>query len=269
MPLRADTSLWYNSPDVAFAYQPVGCPGGAALATYNMAMGGSNRYRGTATLSGKVLPTHRPVTGWTFDGSTQYVDTNYAFTAGTQKPVTMLCRYSGATWGTLSALFGCRENASDNNFYIASYFSQSRWSNGNTWQVFPLDTHLGASGVHGIAGPTAYKNGVAMATIAAGTANLPYVVFLGCSNNSAGDNPANKNYTFGMAVTIQAAILINRVLSPAEVWTATRQMAYCDVNPDWSVWSRKRRYYYAPSQAGFLAAWAAHSNAQIGTGAGL
>jgi hypothetical protein len=47
---------------------------------------------------------------------------------------------------------------------------------------------------------------------------------------------------------IQAfAIYVN--LSRSMLSTVFRQMAYCHVNPDWSAWGRKRRYYYAPAQA--------------------
>jgi hypothetical protein len=49
------------------------------------------------------------------------------------------------------------------------------------------------------------------------------------------------------------------------MWTASRQMAYCDVNPDWNVWARRRQWYLAP-QGGFQAAWARNANTVIQVG---
>jgi hypothetical protein len=52
--------------------------------------------------------------------------------------------------------------------------------------------------------------------------------------------------TSPLAGNIQALAVYARTLSPAEVWTASRQMQYCDVNDEWSAWARRRQWYYGP-----------------------
>lgn len=55
--------------------------------------------------------------------------------------------------------------------------------------------------------------------------------------------------SYPLTGNIQALAVYNRPLSSFEVWSVTRQMAYCERNPDWSVWSTPKlmpmRYYPA------------------------
>jgi hypothetical protein len=48
---------------------------------------------------------------------------------------------------------------------------------------------------------------------------------------------------------MRAIAICARTLNAAELWSASRQMQYCDVNPDWSAWGRRRRWYYGPQVA--------------------
>lgn len=257
MPLRADTSLWYNSPNVMAVYQPVRAPD-SFLARFNMARGGDNRYKATPG----TLPTWNAATGWTGNASNMHLKTGIILPVGTQASYTLLVRYTNAALGATEGIAGSVNFADFRNGFGVGGIFGGYIMNGQAVAVT-----LPASGVVGVAGNTAYINGVASGSIAAsandiGSRNL----FLLAFNNA---NAGTENPGYYSDASLYAFGLWNYVLPPAQIRAATRQMAYCDVNPDWSVWSRKRRYYYAPSQAGFLAAWAAHSNAQIGTGAGL
>lgn len=94
----------------------------------------------------------------------------------------------------------------------------------------------------GFAGRLCYVNGVNTDTIDAATGTLipPYIGARNVDNTSV-DEYAN--------VDIQALAIYSRTLSAAEVFAVYRQMAYCERNPDWSVWSTPKlmpmRYYPA------------------------
>lgn len=64
----------------------------------------------------------------------------------------------------------------------------------------------------------------------------------------------------GITGAIAEVRVYNRVLSGAEV------MALYAPQSRWDLYQAARRWYYVPAGPAFLAAWAAHSNSQVGTG---
>ncbi len=252
MPLRNDSSLWWNLPGVVAAYQPVRAPG-PLLARYNMRAGGTNAYRAEPG----VLPTWGAATGWTFDGTTQYL--RVAMTP--RADWSLLMRFSNFSGGATSAQGLCGGVGNDDittmlylnpnyNNSAHVYNNMSRRTAGDTLIVSPALT----GGVLAVAGARGYLNGVAEGNVTqVAHRDTPYIaigaVYL-----------VNWGVAWFVPASIQACAIFARTLSAAEVWAVTRQMAYCDVNPDWSVWARQRQWYYGAQPGSFQAAWARGSN---------
>lgn len=227
MPYRSDASLWYNLPGVVAAYQPVGAPG-PLLARYNQANGGDNRYKATDG----VAPTWNGATGWTFNGTTQYLDSGIV--PGGQQ-----------TWSMLSAVSSGRVASG----VIQGTYKFYVWPRSGDRYTTNATRVWGSSGAvpsapyrYGFAGLSAYYNGVLEASPIPDEADLPFTrtIWIGAI-------PIDGVYTYGESGKQAALVIYSRILSAAEVWHASRQMAYCHVNPDWSAWGRRRRYY-APMQ---------------------
>lgn len=219
------TDVWFNLPGVVAAYQPVAAPG-PLLARYNQAHGGDNRYRavdGTA-------PTWEAATGWRMSASARTHLVASGLKANTVQCV--LVAYANVT--SVGAVLS---EDSYGVWDVWPYYSASalRFRRGG-------DIATGTStpaGVIGFNGQDAIKDGATTGTIPTGT--IPTGTVWLCGKPYAGDSPDN-----GL---VRAILLVSRLFSPAEIWHASRQMAYCDVNPEWSAWGRRRRYYYAPEQA--------------------
>lgn len=238
---RVRSDLWFNLPGVVAAYQPIMAPG-PLLARNNI--GNEKRFAGrfTATV-GTAEPTWAAHTGWT------------CLAASTQNYITGVVP-SGAGWtlaGCWSSMsvgnHGGYNGSTTNRFYIG--YNLVGYGSANKGL-----TNL-ATGVRVLAGTNAYLNGVLEA--ATGTtwgAGVGANLYLGGRNMTG----YVESYVSG---NIRAFAIYARTLSPAEIFAISRQMAYCNQNPDWSAWSRQRKWYYGQA-AGFLPAWAAYSNQQIG-----
>lgn len=246
--------VWLNIPGVVAAYQPVAAPG-PLLARYNQANGGSNLYRATDG----VAPTWSPLTGWTLNGSSQYLGTGIIPLAS---PGSILVAFSDGSTGVDNyTILGALDWSGKFSLIQVTNTGASMGSyNGGSGAAF--NNPILATGVYGVSNKTAYRNGVAEGNaIPAGTGMPAYEYYIGALNiaGAAGQFWSGK---------IKAALIAGTPLSASEMWHASRQMAYCHVNPEWSAWGRRRRYYYAPSAAGgFQAAWAARQNRLIGGGA--
>jgi hypothetical protein len=226
MPLRADAGLWWNLPGVVAAYQPVRAPG-PLLARYNMAHGRDNRYRATDG----VAPAWSGAAGWTFTARSQWLNSGILPAVSW----TALIRLSGVAGDGNYYAFGTYAASGATHFSIQPiYFARIYYLNGAALSVAPEQT----AGVIGFAGKTAYRNGVPDGTIGAGSASITVPVAIGNLNYSG--------RTYGILGSVPAFAIYARTLSSAEVWTVSRQMAYCDVNPDWSVWGRRRQWFYGP-----------------------
>lgn len=241
-----DSSLWFNLAGVVAAYQPVRAPGPMA-ARYNQAHGGDNRYK---LIIGGTVPTFSPFTGWTHD-VTHYWDTGiYSFYdwTGVVRYTDVLvnqCEYS--LNGDVSA-----PRLSCGGMWTGSTQFITRWGDGYRISEIADSTR----GVGCQAWKNQYKDGV----------------YLGQSSGSwSAGTPSGTTMKIGAPrspaqLKVLCVAIYARTLSPAEVWSVSRQMAYCEINPDWSAWGRRRQWFYlAPS---FLAAWAARNNQTIGPGQG-
>ena len=72
MPYRARDNVWFNAPGVVAAYQPVAAPDSFAA---RQNVGNDQRMAGRHTAAPGVAPTWVSATGWTFNGTDQYLAT--------------------------------------------------------------------------------------------------------------------------------------------------------------------------------------------------
>jgi len=224
MPYRDDPTLWFNLPGVVAAYQPIAAPG-PLLARYNQAHGGDNRYKATDG----TAPTWRGAMGWTFDGATQYLASGVVPSVG---------------WSALGMVSGTSGTA----FIVGSFNGGStRYGSGiATSNAYSYGSGVTASAITVVTGarclapPSGYTYGRFDANVTGTWSGTAAQLYIGARNRA--DITSIDSYLAGqiLAVSIYA-----RPLSSSEAWMASRQMAYCHVNPDWSAWGRRRRYYYA------------------------
>jgi len=237
MPLRQRADLWHSMSGVVAAYQPVRAPG-PLLARYNMAHGGDNRYRainGTAT-----DPSWVSNRGWN-------VLANYLLTGWVpvKNSFTVLVAYTGGAgaWGDLLYVYNAGYTIALTQYSTVT--NKRHYEKGGAYDAAVTGP---ARGVLAISGDSGYLDG-ALEVAAIGT-------------NWGSSNAALQigNTNCSTSQYIRAVACVARPASAAEVWQASRQMAYCDVNPEWSVWGRRRQWFYGPQVGGFQAAWARGSN---------
>ena len=232
MPFRDDPNLWFNIRGIVAAYQPVSGPN-TQIVRYNQARGGQNTYRaadGTA-------PTWSPGLGWTFAAaSSQYLLPGISPTDTTWSA---FVRFSGVS-GAQRALFGFY-GSSTSAFDIQISATHMEMYNGDGYATGYLAiAPQMASGVYGFAGKQPYRNGVAEASVipAGGFVSTP--IYIGGLNLLAG------YYFLG---SIQAIAFYQRTLSAAEARLVSLQMQYCDTNPEWSAWARRRQWWQVSTSA--------------------
>lgn len=223
------TDVWFNLPGVVAAYQPVACPGGPLAARVNVA--NEQRTPGRYMATPGVAPTWNSTDGWTGDG-TRYLTTGIS----PSNTWSYIARISSVT---ASAPFGSRAGIGNQEVWIVpASGANSLWSNGartTAGTTYP-------TGIVAIADRSRYFNGSFIASdIPAQTFTSTYPLLLCAWSNAGTPN--------GFTGNIQAIAIYNTTLNAPQVWLASRQMAYCHVNPDWSAWGRRRRYYYAPAAA--------------------
>lgn len=158
---------------------------------------------GTNNAAPGVAPSFATLTGWTFNGTTQYLTTGYTLPiAGAY-----LIRYANAT-GTDGRHGGSQVRV------IPRFFGGRFWQNGGGSLSAGSAT---ASGVIGAASKAAYHNGASAGTISAGATAETLPFFIGAIN-SAG-SPANF-----AATDILAVALYSTAPSGAEIATLTTLM---------------------------------------------
>lgn len=237
------TDVWFNAPGVVAAYQPVAAPD-AFAARRNVAHGGARFGVYTATLG--VAPTWEFAAGWNFDG-TQYFRTGISPMPNLSVFVRFSEKVSNST-GALSGSYG------STGFLLLPRSSYGKRGYQDYGTLLEKSGEI-INGNMGISGLTAYLNGRGDGTLAAGSPDSRYLLFIGAANVFTGA-------LYLLRAKIQCAIYLYRNLASSEIDLIYRQMKYCEQNPDWNAWSRRRRYYYAPSAA-FQAAWAARQNRLI------
>jgi len=204
---------WYLSGNVAIAncvaaYQPKGAASLAASysnlanpGTYNAAPG--------------VAPTFDASTGWTFNGSTQYLTTGIT-TSPQHADWSMIVRFSNQS-GSYQIALGSYAPATGARFEIwPEYGGIIAYYSYNYITKSPNLT----SGVLAISGTHGFRNGTNEATIASGgdPSNKYPALFLGAGNNGSG----SPEYKFNGK--IQAAAIYNTILSDAQVSAVTTAM---------------------------------------------
>ena len=188
---------------IVAAYQPKGAASLAASYT-NLAN------PGTYNASPGVAPTWAAATGWTFNGSTQYLTAGIVLFGGW----TVLLRFSSATLGTTANIFGASPDAT-NRFRFGPRTAGIIYVFGaGVATVAPAIT----SGVIGMAGSQPYRNGVADGSaLAAWTGSGSIVAFIGAFN-SAG-TPSGYQ-----AANVQALAIYSATLTGAQVAAVTAAM---------------------------------------------
>ena len=217
---------------------------------------GNHRMAGRYTAVHANFPLWSSVDGWRYDGINQQSTIGYI--PPNNQSISAIVRYANpAKTAAYKVMFGVR-------FSDVRFWGFQDYESGTTYRYSPaagqyywyVNRSIENAGMIAICGNQSYRYGV----------NDGITL-------SAGDGAGfGKSFAFGsgngeryFAVDILAAVIVGRILSPAETWYASRQMAYCGQNPDWNVWARRRMYFYAPS-AVFQAAWAARTNTLIGGG---
>ncbi len=169
---------------------------------------------GTYNAAPGVAPTFNALTGWTFDGATQYLTTGIV-PANTNWSAVV--RFSGGRSSGYNTVFGSY-GAGSTRFYI------DPWSNGNLityghgaylQTAFPSGL---TSGVLGFAGRTAYKNGTANGAITDGSPTT-YPIAIG-GNNASGA------YSAGFLGNILAFAVYNSTLSAEQMLAISQAMLF-------------------------------------------
>lgn len=205
---------WYlvggiSASNCVAAYRAKGAPD-LATSYVNLANPGTNN------AAPGVAPTFAAATGWTFNGTTQYLDTGITPIATTS----MLVRFSGAT-------------LSGNRVIIGVWHTTTRRlymdiNNGSTTRGYVRGTNsrtsagaAATSGVIGIAGVNTYWNGaVDTAAIADSFLAISGTTYIGALNDIA--TAGGPNYF--TAANVQAVAVYSVVLSAAQMAAVTAEM---------------------------------------------
>lgn len=228
MPYRVrSTDVWYNAPGVVAAYQPIAAPG-PLVARYNQAHGGSNLHKATGT---GAAPAWGGGVGWRFSGAEFLVTT--IFPASNWSLIVQFA--NAASDNGDHCVFGCWSSGQQS-------FAVWQDSGGLSYYMNPnfVSTTRITAGSLAIAGQVGYKHGKFDTNLTGTTGQVNVPVAIG-AGSAAGGQKFKGDWCAGMISSVS--------LSAAHIAQYSRQMAYCHVNPEWSAWGRRRRYYYAPSEA--------------------
>lgn len=189
------------------AYQPKGA---ASLAASYVNLANP----GTYDAAPGVAPTWASATGWTFNGSTQYLTTGVVPT--NNQAWSMLVRFSNRTnVGSLSRLLGDTSTYPRFGFYQDA--SNVYYYNSDVAAKAPAMS----AGVVAVVGNNGYRDGVSEA-LAIGTKSGSFLsggLTLGCSRDGA------SSYTQYIAANIQAVAIYSATLTAGEVATVSAAMA--------------------------------------------
>ena len=180
-----------GAADLASSYVNLANPG-----TYNAAPG--------------VAPTWNALTGWTFNGSTQYLTTGVV--PASDQSWSMIVRFT--TSDTDACVCGSRISTNRFWLYCADGFNQRYYGNGFNKSYAGRVT----SGVMAIGGNVAYLNGSPeTGTIAAGSGTNTHGIYIGCLNNAG-------TISSSFSGTIVAFAVYSSTLSASDVATITTRM---------------------------------------------
>lgn len=190
------------------AYEPIGAP--------DLASSYINRVNpGTYNAAPGVAPTFATGTGWTFNGTTQYLTTGVTPSGAGW---TLAVRFSAVTVGINGAWHG--SNASGAALYtIASTGGGSFWGYGNGFTSSVND----AAGVMVTAGANAYRDGSLVSTISGSWTGTADALSIGRLTGS----------TFAPGV-VEAMAIYNTTLTAPQVAAVSAAMAALPTGGSWA-----------------------------------
>lgn len=166
-------------------------------------------------LSLGVAPTWNTTTGWTFNGTTQYLQTGITCGQG----YSFIVRFSSASTAGSNFLAGA-DSSTNRRLYL--------WSTLGTSHVFGAGGYLivagGAysSGVMAVAGNQGYYNGSTDGgAIPAYSGDVEWQPLIGAATNVANNNP---NFSQALTKDIQAVALYSDTLTSGEISDLTDAM---------------------------------------------
>ncbi len=224
--------LWHSLPGCEAAYLPVRAPS-HLHARWNIALHEARVGQNNATLG--VAPTWTPWRGWGFNGTTQYLMTG--ITPVNNQSWTMIIRFADSTGGTGTYFAGCTIAGSVPTLILTGRSNLRAYGNGGTVVVNTALTF----GVLGVSGNQGYANGVADGAAISVVTGSFGPMDIGCAWNGT------THASFAPYNNLATAIY-SRPLTPAEMWLASLQMKYCNQNPEWNAWARRRNYWIVPVQ---------------------
>jgi len=174
-----------------------------------------------SVLSTPLNPTWDTVTGWTFDGATQYLETNLTPAAGAAQTMTMIVRFSGCAANT--GYMGYVDGAANYFAITPRRAGGSKFINGAA--AGALISTAASAGVIAIAGANCYIDGVSLGTCTLGSGGGAVEIYLGCVNGP----------TLYWAGSIQMAALYDIVLTGAQVVAVGTAMGFFSAELDYSV----------------------------------
>lgn len=188
------------------AYQPIGAA--SLAASYS-----NLQNPGTYDASAGVAPTFASATGWTFNGTTQYLTSGY--TPPGTAAFTAIVRYSGATRTGDRCLLGQSDGGSNQGLFVnLSLVGNTAFlANGN----YATPATAPASGVLAVAGGQGYLDGATYGSSWSPSAGTWRPIYIG-AYNSAG------SVAFRYAGNIQAIAIYTTTLTAGNVATLTTRM---------------------------------------------
>ncbi len=206
--LSRTSSAWWvvTGATVVAAYQPKGA---ASLAASYVNLANP----GTFDAAPGTAPTWASGTGWTFNGTTQYLTTGVIPT--NDQTWSLLIRFTSQTGNGVAIAFSRTGGGGiDFGFYVPASGVSFSYYSGNSYD----ETAGGrTSGVAGIAGATAYFNGSSIAAIPPNSGTATNGLYLGA---------ANLDGTPGLyaGVIIQAVVVYSTTLSGGDLASLTTRM---------------------------------------------
>lgn len=187
------------------AYQPKGA---ASLATSYVNLANP----GTYDAAPGTAPTFDTATGWTFNGSTQYLTSGINPSGGW----TMFVAFNSASASGYIA--GRRVASGINEFTILPIGAVGERLVKRGSSYARVAGGAITSGVYGLSGDTGYLNGVADPGILSGSLTLTIPIYIGAPNNNGVPG-------FGLVSTVTAFVVYSDALTSGEVATLSTAMA--------------------------------------------
>lgn len=170
---------------------------------------------GTFDASPGVAPTFSAATGWTFNGTTQYLTTG--ITPANTQAWSLLVRFSNGPTASTQCLIGSSASGGAAPYFLLfPYWAgglNGLYGNGN-YRAFLTGL---TSGVIGFGGNQSYQNGSAVgATIPSNAGTIP-AIYIGARNT-------NGTMEYPISAKVQAVVIYSSVLTAGNVATLTTAM---------------------------------------------